>query len=138
MNQAITSYLVKPVLAGGVADVINNYMFPDTNIKYMGKSTSLTMFTFGTVAIGSVLSSLMHDYVFPHILVTNKLSMPITELVAIGTTFATNLTLHYLANSRSFLAEIGMATLLIESAAAEVAADYLTHRFVGPILSSWM
>ena len=137
MNQTITSYLVKPLMAGGVGSIINNYMFPSTNIKYFGKSSSLTMFTFASVAGGSILSSLMHDYVFPHIPVTNKLSQPITELVAMGTIFASNLTLHYLANSRS-LAEIGLATLLIESAASEVISDYLTHRFVGPVLSSWM
>lgn len=130
-------YLVKPVLTGGVAAAISSTLHPGIGIQAGGSTYSLPKFTFAAVAAGAVLSEAMHDYVYPHILKQNKMmTEPVTEAAAIGTIFATNAALHYMANPSS-IGEIGLIELLAESAAAEVISSFTFDKLVYPMVASW-
>ena len=136
ISQNIENLLVKPVVVGSIGAVSSMYFYPDTSVIVGNSRMSLSKLAFIGITIGSIVSELLHEFAFPSIpRVGSILSNPATEAISIASVLGTNVLLHYMANARS-VAEIGITTLLIESAGAEIAGDYLTRQFIVPLLNT--
>lgn len=128
--------MAENLLKMGSAGLIS---YPIMSYFYQGKVLSTNLL--GDVGLPLALaicssvafttSELLHDYVMPHVGVSERFSTPISGAVNVGLNYgATNVVLGLM--NMDAVSEVGQGTLLLSSGASVMASSYLYHNFVAP------
>ena len=74
--------LLKSVTVGAVGAGLTYFRYPRGTIDLFGKNFSLALGVGMAVLTGSLVAELIHSYVFPHIHALDKMSEPVSAILA--------------------------------------------------------
>ena len=125
--------ILKSLTVGLVGSGLTYFQYPRGTIELFNTKFPLALGIGLVVFGGSLLAELSHSYIFPHIHTLDKLSEPLTEVVAATTNTLGAGGLLYLSD-KSLLNDIGMPMILMASVGSEVVGDYIYTKFLHPML----
>lgn len=133
-NVLTSQYFVKPACVGAVGAVASRMAFnPSSTITIKGMTIPLWLALGAGFFVGSIASEFVHQYLFPHLGPQNRTSDALASVTSVGTNYVTTAGLLTL-NGVSDLSKIGPIKIGALAAAAEIGGDYLSSKFVSPML----
>ena len=130
----LVSYLIKPAIAATIGGVASHYMHPGQSINILGHKVSRSVMTGAGFALGTIATDVAHDHILPHIVKSKKFQSIASILLSAGVNVGTIYAIHGLVNAKT-LAYLSMTELAAEGAAITVATDWITDRFIVPMIA---
>ena len=124
--------LVKPLVVGAVGGAYTYFMKPGT-ITLFSYTMPLPVGVFAALVGGSLLADVAHDYIFPQIHVEDKVSEPVSAVLAGGINTAGVAGIYYLSNPEIVNA-LGLPFLAMVGVGSEVIGTYAYEKFLGPMI----
>jgi hypothetical protein len=124
--------LGKMITAGAVSYPIMSYFYANKvlNTNVLGSISLPVALSIGS-AIAFTTSEFLHNYIMPHLHVSERFATPASAGVNIASNYAmTNVALGLM--NMDAVNEIGQTTLLLSSAGSVVASSYVYNTFIGP------
>ncbi len=125
--------IIKSLTVGAVGFGLTQFRYPQGSLELFGQNISLGLGVGVAVAVGSLVAELIHSYVFPHIHSLDKLSEPISAVLAGASNSVGAGAMFYLSDKR-IVNDIGLPMILAGSMMSEVVGDYLYTKFIHPML----
>ena len=125
--------LLKSVTVGAVGAGLTYFRYPRGTIDFFGKNFSLALGVGMAVLTGSLVAELIHSYVFPHIHALDKMSEPVSAILAGASNSAGAIGVFTLSNPK-IVNEIGLPMIVAGAMMSEVVGDYVFSKFLNPML----
>lgn len=128
----IAENLGKMVTAGAVSYPIYSYFYGGKvlNTNLLGSLSLPVALSIGA-AVAFTTSEMLHEYILPHLHVSERLSTPASAAVNVGTNYAmTNAALAVM--NMDAVSEIGQGTLLLSSGLSVMSSSWVYNSFVAP------
>ena len=125
--------LLKSVTVGVVGAGLTYFRYPRGTIDFFGKNFSLALGVGMAVLTGSLVAELIHSYVFPHIHALDKMSEPVSAVLAGASNSAGAISVFYLSNPK-IVNELGLPMIVMGSFLSEVVGDWMYTKFIHPML----
>ena len=125
--------LLKSVTVGAVGAGLTYFRYPRGSIDLFGQNFSLALGVGMAVLTGSLVAELIHSYVFPHIHALDKMSEPVSAVLAGASNSAGAIGVFSLSNPK-IVSELGLPMIVAGAMLSEVVGDYVYSRFLNPII----
>jgi hypothetical protein len=126
--------LVKPLIVGAVGGAYTMYQYPLGSINLFSYNMPLSAGVGLALVAGSFLADVAHDYIFPQIHVEDKVSEPVSAVLAGGVNTVGVASVFYLS-SPSIVNTLGLPMIAMLGIGSEVIGTYAYEKFIGPMLS---
>ena len=125
--------LLKSITVGAVGAGLTYFRYPKGSIDLFGQNFSLALGVGMAVLSGSLVAELIHSYVFPHIHALDKMSEPVSAVMAGASNSVGAVAVFYLSNPK-IVSEMGLPMIIMGAMLSEVVGDYAYSKFLHPML----
>ena len=125
--------LLKSVTVGAVGAGLTYFRYPRGTIDFFGNNFSLALGVGMAVLTGSLVAELIHSYVFPHIHALDKMSEPVSAILAGASNSAGAIGIFTLSNPK-IVNELGLPIIVAGAMMSEVVGDYVYSKFLHPMM----
>ena len=125
--------LLKSITVGSVGAGLTYFRYPRGTIDFFGKNFSLALGVGMAVLTGSLVAELIHSYVFPHIHALDKMSEPVSAILAGASNSAGAIGVFTLSNPK-IVNELGLPMIVAGAMMSEVVGDYVYSKFLHPMM----
>ena len=126
--------LMKSLTVGMVGAGLTYFRYPKGTLELFGTNLSLSLGVGVAVMVGSLVAEMVHTYVFPHIHALDKLSEPVSAVLAGASNSAGATAMFYLSDKR-IVQDLGLPMIVAGSMLSEVVGDYVYSKFLANMLS---
>jgi hypothetical protein len=126
--------ILKSITVGAVATGLTYFRYPLGTLTLFNMNYSLALGVGISVMIGSVLAELAHSYIFPQVHFLDKMSEPVSAVVAGGACTVGAMTMFYLSDPK-IINDLGIPLIVASAFLSEVSGDYIFTKFLHPMLA---
>ena len=132
-KEYIGSFVVKPLVVGGVAALTSKYaLMENRGVNINGQVIPVWAVLGIAETVASVIAESVEDFLLPQVPVFNKLGNVSAVALSVGTNLAAEtLALHLLRNGLS--GEIGLTELGAVAVVSEVGGTYIYEKLLAPM-----
>jgi hypothetical protein len=134
MTYHISANLAHSAVAGAVSGLGGMALYGNLYVYARGTVIPVSVLLGVGGALGMFASNLAHDYIFPALHITERLSQPITTSLNIGGNAVMQAIVLSLASEDAFR-DLDKIKLLGEAAAAVVVSDWLYSKYIAPMMN---
>lgn len=136
MNTSLLiDHALKGALVGSTAGMITLYTYGNSSAEIMGKYMNVPLYTSIGLGVVSIISDVVTDNVFPHIVPEDKFTEPMSATVQLGAMGLGALGLHRLA-SEAAIENRGLYNIIGLATASEIIGNYVYHNYVAPLVKN--
>jgi hypothetical protein len=125
--------ILKSVTVGAVGAGLTYFRYPQGTLKLFGQNFSLALGVGMAVLGGSVVAELIHSYVFPHIHALDKMSEPVSAVLA-GASNSVGATAVFYLSDKTIVNDLGLPMIVAGAMFSEIVGDYVYTKFVHPMV----
>ena len=114
---------------GASAGGMTYFRYPNGTLSLYGQSMPLWAGVGISVVVGSLVSEMLHSYVFPNISSEDRLNESVSMATGIGMTAGATTGVLYLS-SPVIVSELGLANIAIASIGAELVGDWINRKVI--------
>jgi len=125
--------ILKSVTVGSIGAGITYFRYPKGTLELFGQTLPLALGVGVAVLTGSIVAELIHSYVFPHIHALDKMSEPVSAVLAGASNTAGAIGVFSLSDPK-IVSDLGLPMIVAGAMFSEIVGDYIYTKFIHPMM----
>jgi hypothetical protein len=126
--------ILKSITVGTVATGLTYFRYPTGTLTLFNMNYSLALGVGIAVMAGSILAEVLHMYAFPQVHFLDKMSEPVSAVVA-GVSCTVGATTMFYLSDPKIINDLGLPLIVASAMLAEVTGDYVFTKFIHPMIA---